>query len=121
MLDINIPEDVAKTAKDAAYVAVGFGVLTFQKAQVRRRELVELARHQLQQLPNLEGQLTEVRAEFGRRVKDIDGRIDEIAGRVQAQFQPLEDRLPAPAQAVLGQAREAGSQLRHYIVTAIAA
>ena len=31
--------DLSKTLKDAAYVAVGFGVLAFQKAQVRRREL----------------------------------------------------------------------------------
>jgi hypothetical protein len=118
MFDINIPEDVTKTAKDAAYVAVGLGVMTFQRAQVRRRELVELARREL---PAIEGQLSEVRAELGRRVKDIDGRIDEITSRVQHQLQPVEDRLPAPAQAVLGQARDAGSQLRRYIVSAIAA
>lgn len=31
--------DVTNTLRDAAYVAVGFGVLAFQKAQVRRREL----------------------------------------------------------------------------------
>ncbi|MBW3557105.1 MAG: hypothetical protein KY454_09260 [Actinobacteria bacterium] len=31
--------EVTRTLKDAAYVTVGFGVLAFQKAQVRRREL----------------------------------------------------------------------------------
>ena len=30
---------MTKLARDAAYVAVGFGVLGFQRAQVRRREL----------------------------------------------------------------------------------
>jgi hypothetical protein len=34
--------DVNKTLKDAAYVALGFGVLGFQKAQVRRREAFKL-------------------------------------------------------------------------------
>lgn len=115
---MDIREEVTKTAKDAAYVAVGLGVMTFQRAQVRRRELVELAR---QNLPAFEGQLSDVRAELGKRVKDIDGRIEEITVRVQTQLQPYEDRLPAPAQAVLGQAREAGTQLRHAIVSALAA
>lgn len=32
-------EPLPKLARDAAYVAVGFGVLSFQRAQVRRREL----------------------------------------------------------------------------------
>lgn len=32
-------EPLTKLARDAAYVAVGFGVLGFQRAQVRRREL----------------------------------------------------------------------------------
>jgi hypothetical protein len=34
--------DVNKTLKDAAYIALGFGVLGFQKAQVRRREMAKL-------------------------------------------------------------------------------
>jgi hypothetical protein len=115
---MDIREDVAKTAKDAAYVAIGFGVMTIQRAQVRRRELVELAR---QQLPVFEGQLNEFRIEIGKRVKDVDGRLDEIAQRVQTQLQPLEERLPAQAQSALDQAREASNQLRQAIVSALAA
>ncbi|MBW3614752.1 MAG: hypothetical protein KY439_05505 [Actinobacteria bacterium] len=38
MAEANMSE-VTNTLRDAAYVAVGFGVLAFQKAQVRRREL----------------------------------------------------------------------------------
>jgi hypothetical protein len=48
MPDINIPDlrsvdltKVEQLAKDTAYAAVGFGVLGFQRAQVRRRELIE--------------------------------------------------------------------------------
>lgn len=32
-------EQLPKVLEDAAYVSVGFGVLAFQRAQVRRREL----------------------------------------------------------------------------------
>jgi hypothetical protein len=38
----HIPTDkVVTLAKDAAYTTVGFGVLAFQKTQVRRREITE--------------------------------------------------------------------------------
>jgi uncharacterized coiled-coil protein SlyX len=48
MPDINLTDlsnvdltKVERLAKDTAYAAVGFGVLGFQRAQVRRRELAE--------------------------------------------------------------------------------
>jgi hypothetical protein len=34
--------DVNKILKDGAYVALGFGVLGFQKAQVRRRQATRM-------------------------------------------------------------------------------
>ncbi|MDP9419773.1 MAG: hypothetical protein M3P53_06455 [Actinomycetota bacterium] len=34
--------ELPKLLRDAAYIGVGFGVLAFQKAQVRRRELARL-------------------------------------------------------------------------------
>lgn len=34
-----IDEKVVAVARDAAYVSIGFGVLAFQQAQVRRREI----------------------------------------------------------------------------------
>ena len=116
MMDIR--EDITKTAKDAAYVAIGLGVMGFQRAQVRRRELVDLAK---QQLPSIEAPLTAARAELHRRASDIDGRVTEIVAKFESRVQPVEQRLPAQAQAVLGQAREAGTQLRQYILSALAA
>ncbi len=34
-----VGDRVGKVARDVTYVAIGFGVLGFQKAQVRRREI----------------------------------------------------------------------------------
>jgi uncharacterized protein YegL len=43
-----IPTDkVVQTAKDLAYTTVGFGVLAFQKSQVRRRELTDMIQAQV--------------------------------------------------------------------------
>jgi hypothetical protein len=43
-----IPTDRAKEmAKDAAYTTVGFGVLAFQKTQVRRQEVIAEVRAKL--------------------------------------------------------------------------
>ena len=43
-----IPTDRAKeVAKDAAYTTVGFGVLAFQKTQVRRQEVIAEVRAKL--------------------------------------------------------------------------
>ncbi len=53
--------DVTSTLRDAAYVAVGFGVLAFQKAQVRRRELEKEFEGQSNQLRE---QLAGVAREF---------------------------------------------------------
>ena len=43
-----IPADkVVQSAKDFAYTTIGFGVLAFQKSQVRRRELTEMIQAQV--------------------------------------------------------------------------
>jgi hypothetical protein len=40
-------QDVLAFAKDATYIAVGFGILTFQKAQVCRREAMSKLQDQI--------------------------------------------------------------------------
>ena len=98
--------DLTKTLQDAAYVAVGFGVIAFQKAQVRRREL--------EQQLNLSGdslreQLTKVAAE-------AEERIEPVVEAVEASLDQLEERLPESARVVFQQvrttAKDAGEQFR---------
>jgi hypothetical protein len=82
------PATITKALKDTAYVTVGFGVLTFQKAQVRRQEL----RKQLQT------QISESRTQAQKLAKDIGQRIDPVMDEV-------EGRLPEQARSVVQQAR----------------
>lgn len=41
-MDIELPDDLSRRVEDALYVSVGFGLLAWQRAQVRRRELERL-------------------------------------------------------------------------------
>ncbi|HEV2766357.1 MAG TPA: hypothetical protein VGV63_01460 [Acidimicrobiales bacterium] len=61
-----IPERV----EDAAYVTVGFAVLAFQQAQVRRREL--------------ERQLAELGDVVDEHGDDLEGRLPEAIGTLLA-------------------------------------
>lgn len=46
-LDEILESAPVRTARDAGYTAVGFGVLAFQKVQVRRREITEALKSRL--------------------------------------------------------------------------
>jgi hypothetical protein len=99
--------EINNALKDAAYIAVGLGVLGFQKAQVRR---VELAK-QLEGLPDnvssLDGYLREARrrgraagirfaddlSEFSR---SMDGALDPLRAQLLELAKAIEDLL-APA------------------------
>ncbi|HVF73739.1 MAG TPA: hypothetical protein VM938_01715 [Acidimicrobiales bacterium] len=96
--------DVTQTLKDAAYVAVGFGVIGFQKAQVRRQELRK----------DLAGRQQELNAqveEYGAKLRDLAGRVEPVVTDLQQRIEPmldeLEGRLPEQAKGFVQQARQA--------------
>lgn len=111
------PADLTKSLRDAAYTAVGFGVLGLQRAQVRRRELAD----QLQsQRPELEAQLDQARDQLADLARDLERRIEpalvDVSQRVEPVLEHIEARLPEQARAPLAQirlaARETQDQLR---------
>jgi DNA anti-recombination protein RmuC len=111
----NPMNDLSKTLKDAAYVAVGFGVLAFQNAQVRRRELEKQLGVSTE---SLRAQLTKVAA-------DAEKNIEPVVEAVEASLDQLEERLPEQAREVFKQvrttAKQAGEQFRTYVAKAPAA
>lgn len=106
-------------AKDAAYVTVGLGVLAFQQAQVRRRELVAAATGQFE---TGKAQLDEVVDALEARIGSLDSRFDALEVRLDAAVDSLGKRLPASAGTVLTTANEtaktARKQVRNLIVSA---
>lgn len=113
----DITKDLTRLAEDAAYVAIGFGVLGFQRAQVRRREM---AKRLEKQLAGMEMPIGDARRELSKTLKELDRQLEQVIERLDSALEPVSQRLPATAQAMVHQARETRDQLRHYIVSSAA-
>ncbi|HEV8064134.1 MAG TPA: hypothetical protein VGP46_04845 [Acidimicrobiales bacterium] len=110
--------DLTRIAQDAAYVAIGLGVISFQKAQVRRQELQKLIETQISSQRSAgAGPVADVRKEFGKALKELDKTLGQLIERVDASLEPVSDRLPAGAQALVHQAKGARDQLRGYLTS----
>ena len=111
----NPTNDLTKTLKDAAYVAIGFGVIVFQKAQVRRRELEKQFAEQNETL----------RTQLSKAATEAEERFEPVAKAVETSPDTIEERLPEQAREVFKQvrttAKEAGEQFRSRLATASAA
>ncbi len=90
--------DLGDALKEAAYVAVGLGVLTFQRAQVRR---VEMAK----QFAKLSGEtvtpgiadLESFMAQIGGVAKLVDAAVTPARKQVDEQLDRIEEILPEAA------------------------
>jgi hypothetical protein len=106
--------ELARRARDAAYVAVGLGVLGFQRLQVQRREL---GRHLSGEtaLPGLDDKMTDLRAALAGGVHQLDRLLGATRSMVESALQPIEEALPAPAKELVDKGRELGTQLRQLV------
>lgn len=109
----NLSKGVTDLARDAAYVAVGLGVLGFQRAQVQR---VELQQRLAQDLA-LDQRMEDVRSGVVKGVRQIDDLAESASHFVETTLQPLEEKLPASVTQLTtmarAQAREVRTQIRH--------
>ena len=70
--------DVRKTVTDAGYIAIGLGVMGFQQAQARRRELQQ--------------RLESASSCLGERARDAAGKAEEFANELGHRVEPLIER-----------------------------
>lgn len=92
---MNVNVTVAKPVKDAALVAIGFGVLGWNKAQVRRRELAE----------RLGDRTAEVRTQLAKAADELEERFEPLVDAVDSRLDQLEEQLPGQARDALKTAR----------------
>lgn len=71
--------DVQKTLKDALYVTVGLGVIGFQKAQVRRRELTKQVEDQRKRV---EGQVAAGAGQLDKLTKQVREQVTPVIGQI---------------------------------------
>jgi hypothetical protein len=118
----NASNDITKAVQDAIYVAIGLGVIGFQKAQVRRREVQKFIEQQISsQRSAAEAPIADLRKEINKALQEIDKTLGQLIERVDATLEPVSERLPAGAQAFVHQAKEARDQLRGYLTSLTAA
>ena len=139
--------DVTKSIRDAGYVTIGLGVLAFQRAQVRRRELgrqleaqrgelrrqLDLRRHDLEtqvsgfrtqldlRRQDLETQVSGLRTQVAERTREIEQRFEPVVGQIEGQLDRLEERLPDQARGVVRQARHQAAGVRTQLHDALTA
>ena len=121
-------DKVLGVLRDAAYVVIGFGVLTVQQVQVRRRELVNNVSDQavVKQLGLGKEQVEELVKGLESRLGQLDERLDRLESKldtaVEGFLDTVGDKLPEQAGAFLGQAHEvakaARKQVRGLLVSA---
>jgi hypothetical protein len=103
-----LSKGVTDLARDAAYVAVGLGVLAYQRAQVQR---VELQKRLSKELP-LDQRIGDVRQGVAKGFQQIDDLAESAAQFVETTLQPIEDKLPASVSQLTIKAREQAREVR---------
>jgi hypothetical protein len=87
-------DDVAKQARDAAYVGVGLGVLAFQRAQVRRKELLRTSSST--QVSDAKQSVSRLLGQVDNRVRMIEERLEAVEEQLEAAIDRVETHLPDP-------------------------
>jgi uncharacterized protein HemX len=102
-----LSKGVTDLARDAAYVAVGLGVLGYQRAQVQRVDL----QNRLSQ----DQRIDEVRHSVAKGIQHFDDLAESASQFVETTLQPLEDKLPATVTQLTAKAREQAREVRTQI------
>jgi hypothetical protein len=103
-----LSKGVTDLARDVAYVAVGLGVLAYQRAQVQR---VELQKRLQKDLP-IDQRIDDVRQGVAKGFKQIDDLTESAVQFVESTLQPIEERLPASVTQITTKAREQAREVR---------
>ena len=116
---MDLSHNLSQNLKDTAYVAVGLGVLGFQRAQVARRDLATTVaadrerleaslRAQAEDLSTvLDTQLSEVKVQLGKAVSNLEEVLEPVTKELEGRLAEVEERLPEEVRAVVASARQA--------------
>ncbi len=108
-------DETARLARDSFYVGVGFGVIGFQKVQVRRREL-EAQVQAAEQLTRIQKAVDLVATVVQEQVHDLDDRVSSVERHLDDVLEGVEAHLPTPTREVVHHARGAARTARAQVV-----
>jgi uncharacterized protein (DUF342 family) len=112
-----IAAKLAGIVRDATYVVIGFGVLTVQQAQVRRRELVDTLTENavVKQMGVTRTQVEEFVSGLEGRLAKLDDGLDKIEGRLDTAIEATVEKLPEQAGAFVSQAHQIAKTARQQV------
>lgn len=100
--DIDLEQAAANlngAVKDAAYAAVGFGMLGLQRAQVHRVEMTK----------QLGERFSELSVQLGDLARAVEDALVPVRHEIDERLDGIEEALPSPADGVLHSLRESAS------------
>jgi hypothetical protein len=106
-----LSKGVTDLARDAAYVAVGLGVLGYQRVQLERVELQKRLSGDF----SFDERIGDVRHGVAKGVQQIDDLAESATQFVETTLQPIEEKLPAPVSQLTSKAREQAREVRAQI------
>jgi len=126
---MDMTQNISQTMKDTAYVAVGLGVLGFQRAQVARRELTSTlnadtgklqaqVRAQVEDVTGaVEAQVSEVKTQLAKAITSLEPMAKQIEGRLDE----VEELLPEQVKTVVATARQVAESAATQVRSLLAA
>jgi hypothetical protein len=108
-----LSKGVTDFARDTAYVAVGLGVLAYQRAQVQRVELQNRLSHDFD--IDLDKRIEDVRGGVAKGILQLDDLAETAAQFVETTLEPLEEKLPPTVSQLSVKAREQAREVRSQI------
>jgi len=126
---MDMTQNISQTMKDTAYVAVGLGVLGFQRAQVARRELTSTlnadtgklqaqVRAQVEDVTGaVEAQVSEVKTQLAKAITSLEPMAKQLEGRLDE----VEELLPEQVKTVVATARQVAESAATQVRSLLAA
>ncbi len=115
---MDMTQTLTSKLKDTAYVAIGLGVLGFQRAQVARVDLTKnlaedtgklqaQVKAQVEDVTGaVEAQLSDVKTQVAKAVTSLEETLEPVAKELEGRLDEVGDRLPEPVKAVVASARQ---------------
>lgn len=110
--------EIGRALTDAAHAVVGFGVIGWNKAQVRRRELMKDLNGQRH---TVETQLDGAKEQLATAIRHFDARVQPVRHDIDVQLDKATERLPEQVRDIVQSARKVLRDTEHQVRQAVGA
>jgi hypothetical protein len=110
--------DISQALTDAAHAVIGFGVIGWNKTQVRRRELMKDLNAQRH---SVETSLDGAKEQIATAIRTLDHKIEPVRHDIEGQFDKVSERLPGQVRDIVQSARKIARDTEHQVRQAVGA